>query len=295
MTGLQRSLIPYLFLAPSALVLLLVVAVPIGYAVTLSFVQWDLLRPERGLQFAGLLNYAELIVSDVFREALVVTLIFVAGSLTLQMPLGLALALLVNREFHFKYTVQSLLLMPLMVMPVAVSMYWRHMLEPSTGVINHLLRLIGVPVQSWLSDLNWALVALVIVDTCRATPFVFILCLAGLQAIPRELPEAARVDGASALALLRHITLPLLAPVLLVALLLRLMDAIRVFDLIVALTLGGPGGATRTLIYLNYEIAFSYFQIGRAAALSVLIVLLITLLSVNLIRRMQREVMASRD
>ena len=259
-------LFPYLFLAPCVLLLLALTVYPLLYLIRLSLARMT----PAGEAFAGLANFSRLFGDAFFWRAAGQTLLYTFGSLTLEFLLGLALALLLDTEIRGRHFWRALFLLPMLLPPVVVGVVWRLIYNPDFGVLNGLLRLLGFDTSrlTWLADPSVALAALVVVDVWEWTPFVFLILLAGLQAIPEEPYEAARLDGSTPVQTFWHITLPLLAPAILVVLLLRTFDLLRIFDQVFILTQGGPGFATETLSLYIYKTAFRFFDFPYAAAQS---------------------------
>jgi len=271
----RQGFFPYLFLAPAVALLLALTVYPLLYIVRISLYR---LTPA-GETFVGGENFLRLVRDPFFFQSLGQTFLLMAGALTLEFFFGLALALLLDSEIRARGLWRALLLLPMILPPVVVGVIWRLIYNPNFGVLNGALQLLGVDTTrlTWLADPSVALAALVVVDVWEWTPFVFLILLAGLQAIPEEPYEAARIDGSSAWQTFRHITLPLLAPAILVALLLRTMDLLRLFDQVFILTQGGPGFATETISLYIYKTAFRFFDFGYAAAMS-LVLLVATLI-----------------
>ena len=200
-----------------------------------------------------------------------VTAVISALSLAIQLPLGFLLAVVINRELRGTRVFRSTLLMPLLLTPVAVGLMWRLMLNVDNGVVDGVLQMVGLPAIDWLGDRTMAVVSVVFVDSWQNTPFVMLLLLAGLQSLPVGPLEAARVDGASTLQTYRHVILPLLAPVGLVVVMIRVIESVKLFDIIYILTSGGPGTATQNVSLLDYRLGFTFLQTSQAAALGVII------------------------
>ena len=201
-----------------------------------------------------------------------------------QFLIGFGLALLLNREFPYKGIVTTLILLPMMLSPVVVGMFWRFIMDADSGLLNYLLKplfsLFGVSEVRWTTDPKIALFSVVIVDTWMWSPFMMLISLAGLSAVPKYLYEAAEVDRASAWFKFRRITLPLVSPLLLIALLFRTMDAFKLFDLVYVLTdEGGPGAATETVSMNLYKIAFERWDTGKACAMAYILLIIIVALS----------------
>ena len=207
-----------------------------------------------------------------------ITYIFVAGAVILEMILGFLMALLFNREMRGRSALRTIITLPIFATPVAIGFLGRTIFYEGGGPVNSFLQLFGVTPPPWLSNPTWARVTTIITDVWEWTPLVFIIALAGLQGLPQDVTEASAVDGAGWWATLRYITLPLMAPILWLILLLRTVDAFKVFDLVVAMTLGGPGQATRYYSFFNYQTARKQFFYGEAAAQAFLLLLIVLIL-----------------
>ncbi|HWT02005.1 MAG TPA: sugar ABC transporter permease [Pyrinomonadaceae bacterium] len=283
--GGERAL-PYLLIAPTVAVLVALSIYPLVYAVKVS------LQSDSGDGARWTLqHFARLLSDDFFRSALAHTLVYAAIALTVEFLLGLGLAVLLNREMRGRSFFRAALLVPMMLPPVVVGVVWRLMLNSSFGVINGTLQSVGVNTEqlTWTGTPKLAFASVILVDIWQWTPFIFLILLAGLQAIPEEPYEAALIDGSSPWQTFRHVTLPLLKPAILIALLLRTMDLLRVFDQIWILTQGAPGGATETASLYIYLTAFRFGDFGYAAAMSFVLLLLTNVVSVLYIRLLQRQ------
>jgi multiple sugar transport system permease protein len=262
--------IKWLFILPAALFVLIMMIFPIIYTVGLSFTKWSgsATQPAQGV---GISNYTDLLFSDTrFHDALVRTFVFTIGAVFIELLLGVAIALLLRDTFRGQNIVKTLILLPMVATPVAMGMAWLLMFEPTIGFANYFLQLLHLPPQQWLASTEQALPSLMIVDIWEWTPMIALIALAGLATLPDEPLEAARVDGASAFQRFWHITLPLLAPTLVIATLLRAIDALKTFDIIYTMTQGGPGFATETLNIYSYQQGFQYFQMGYGSSLLVI-------------------------
>jgi len=237
--------------------------------VPIFFTLWLSLRREMPIfgisQFSGLDNYSFLLEDSRFWNALGNTAYFVVLAVGLELALGLAFALLLHRAFPGRGVMRALVLIPWAVPTVVAARFWEWILNADFGVLNYVL---GVRIN-WLGDPFWAMHAAIAADVWKSTPFVVLLLLAGLQVIPEDLYRAARMDGANAWQLFRHITLPLLKPVIFLVLLFRSMDAARVFDLIFVLTGGGPANETETLVVYSYKLLYRTLQFGYGSAVAV--------------------------
>jgi len=260
----------YLLPAPAVIAIAAMMIFPVVYTFWLSFHEWFASSPKSPV-FVGLENYYTLIVADPrFQGAFVRTFVFTVLAVGLQTVLGITMALVFNEEFSGRGLFRTLFLLPMMATPVAVSLVWLMMFDPTSGLLNYLLDLVGVGPSLWVADPNLALLCLVVVDSWKFTPLIMLIVLAGLSALPPEPYESAVIDGASAPQLFWHITLPLLRPTIMVAVLFRAIDALKTFDSIFVITRGGPLYATETLNIYSFVTAFQYFNMGYSSALLVI-------------------------
>lgn len=281
---------PFLLLMalPATLFVLALGAGPVAQGVYYSVLDYDLQRPGR-TRFAGLGNYVDLWADPTNRHALVNTLAFAVCAVGIEFVLGLALALLLWRDGLVTRTALALLLVPVTLTPLAVGLVFRGLLNADFGLIGYWARLwgIGSP-HGMLGSPDTALGTLVAIDAWQWTPLMALVLTAALKALPQEVIEAARIDGAGGLALLRRILLPMLLPAALVAVMIRAMDALRLFDIVYATTQGGPNDATTTLMFEAVKQGLGFFQVGAASAISNLLIVLIGLVTVALLALMRR-------
>lgn len=279
-------LLPYLLIAPAVAVLLALSIYPLLYSITVSLQQ----ETAAGTVW-GLGNFARLLSDNFFLTAMAHTFVFAVAALTCEFLLGLGLALLLNGQVRGRRLFRAGLLVPMMLPPVVAGVVWRLLLNPNFGAINGTLKQIGIDTESltWTASPTLAMLSVIAVDVWQWTPFVFLVLLAGLQAIPQEPYEAALIDGSTRWQTFWHVTLPLLRPAILIVLLLRTMDLLRVFDQIFILTEGGPGFATETISLYIYRTAFRFFDFGYAAAMSFVLLALTNVISVVYIRFLKHE------
>lgn len=225
-------------------------------------------------RFVGLDNYRRDVANATFREAVRTTLTIAVLGLAVQLPVGLGLATVLHRNLRGTRLFRSILLLPMLLTPVAIGLTWRFMLDTDLGIANWFLRSIGLGGFDWFGDRHAAVAAIVLVDSWQSIPFVMLLAIAGLAGLPTEPFEAARVDGAGPIRTFWSLTVPMLRRVLLVILLIRLIDILKLFDVIFLLTRGGPGTATQTVGLLNYNTGFNFLQTSRAAAIGVAVTIL---------------------
>lgn len=257
----------WVFTLPTILFIIFMIGFPILYTFRLSFFD-STMSSAQSDTFVGLQNYISMFTDPDKRFLLAVwrTVEFSAVALFFEVVLGVGVALLLNRKFRGKGLLKSIFLLPMVATPVAIGMVWTLIYEPTIGIANFLLDKIGLPAQTWLGGADTALWSLAIVDIWQWTPMVMLITFAGLSALPTDPFESAIVDGANGFQILTKITLPLLSPTILVAVLLRLIDVVKTFDIIYSTTQGGPGYATETLNILSYRQAFENFQFGQSSA-----------------------------
>jgi multiple sugar transport system permease protein len=274
----------WLFPAPAVLLVAVLIVYPIAYTGWMSFQEWSAssLSPPR---FVGTANYAKILVGDArFREAVARTIYFTLVAVAAETLLGVAMALLFNREFWGRGLLRTLAILPMVATPTAIALVFVMMYHPTLGVANYLVSLAGLAPFRWTYSSQTALYALALVDIWQWTPLIMLIALAGLASLPREPYEAARLDGASPFQAFWHITLPLLRPALVVAILFRAIDALKTFDIIFVMTQGGPANASETINILLFNQAFSYFNMGYAASMAVALFALVMGASLLLIK-----------
>ncbi len=280
----QRAVVA-LFLAPSLIPLLLFTVGPMVASVGLSTLRWNLLKPP---VFVGLDNYDKLLGDEGFREAVVHTIQYVAGYLPIVLVGGLLIALALNQRLRGLALFRTAYFLPVVTSWVVVALMWRWLLDPGSGIVNYALSLVGVDGPGWWTDPDWAMASVIVASAWKDLGFVMVILLAGLQSIPEEYYEAASVDGAGRWSRFRHITIPLLTPSLFFVLVISLINNLQVFDQVWVMTKGGPAGATSVVVENIVRNAFSYGQMGYAAAMSwlfFLVLLVITAIQFRLQRR----------
>lgn len=263
-SGGKRSLL--LFLVPITLYMISFFLYPVIYGVFISFYDYNLGSPKA---FIGLQNYVLMAHDDQFITSLLTTAIFLASAVLSQLVLGLAIALLLNHESKTMNIIRTVILVPTVFTPLVAGLVWKALYHPDLGPITYYLRALGINIGRGLTvERSTALFSIVLVDIWQWTPLMVIIILAGLKSLPREPYEAGMVDGASSWRLFQYITLPLLRPTLVVALLIRTLDALKIFDIIWAMTGGGPGTATTVANLRIYEVGIQHLRVGYASALS---------------------------
>ena len=276
----------YLLTAPGLAVLVVVVTFPLIFTIFTSFYDYTLLTPNHDA-FVGGENYQEAAEEEYLPGSLWVTVKFVLASVVIEFIIGFVVALSLNAIDRFKTVYYLILLAPLLINPVVVGLLWRMLLHSELGIVNYAIGLVGLGPVSWLGNPTIAFWTVVLADIWHQVSFMAILLLAGLSALPREPYEAARMDGASPLRCFVFITLPLMRPVIAVALLLRMIFAIKTFDIVFIMTKGGPGTATDLISYFIYRAAFFGLDIGRASAMAVGLLIIVVLLTIFLYRYMR--------
>ncbi|KKF01081.1 carbohydrate ABC transporter permease [Mycolicibacterium obuense] len=262
-----------------------VVGFPLGYAAYLSVTDYKL--TDRGApKIVGAENYAATFGDAAFWHAFGTTALFVAVAVGMELILGLAIALALQKQRWARDLTRSMLLAPMFITPIAVGLTFRFLLNDQIGAIPELLRAFGISYDFF--GPGRALFTIAFIDVWQWTPFMVLLLLAGLESIPREPMDAARVDGAGAFYVLRRVTLPLLAPVLVVAILLRCLDAMKVFEYVFATTRGGPGTETETLQYFIYQTGIQFFRLGSASSMAFVVLVVVLAVIVVAFRRMDR-------
>jgi multiple sugar transport system permease protein len=273
----------FLLLLPALAMLLFVTAYPIAGTLYFSLHKYNLITGE--FKFTGLQEYVELLQDPVFQVSVWNTLVFSISATLAQTFLGLAIAVLVNQEVRWRRWIIPLIVLPNMFSVVIVSSMWKLMLDYDTGLVNYILRALGLQPQAWLTSMQLALPSIVVIDTWQWTPICFLIFYAGLQSIPRELYEAALVDGASPLRTFWSITLPMLKPYIALVLLLRSIDTFRLFDKVYLLTGGGPAHATETISLYIFKTGLVFWDIGKASAASFVMLALVLIVSAVYVRR----------
>ncbi|HBL36771.1 MAG TPA: sugar ABC transporter permease [Firmicutes bacterium] len=253
---------------------------PVLYTFYVSLTDWDMISGGL-ISFIGLDNYINLLKDPRFFNAVKLTLYFTVLAVGVEVILGVFIALVLNRDFRGKNIVKLFLLLPMVATPVAIGLAWTLFYEPTIGLGNYGLKLLGLPPSQWLGSKAMVIPALALVDIWEWTPMITLIVLAGLASLPQESFEAAFVDGASRFQIIRYVTLPLLRPTILIALILRCIDALKTFDIIYVMTTGGPGFASETLNIYAYNLSFNYFRFGAASA--ALVALFTLVLACNLI------------
>ena len=271
---------PYIFALPAIVVLAVGLVYPIGYMLYASFLDWSPSQRIGQADWVGWRNYLGLLADPNFHESFWVTITFASVVVSVEMVLGVALALLLDRPLRGMSVLRTIFILPMMIAPIVVGLVWRYMYHPSVGVLNRTLTDWGFEPIPWLSSPDWALASIIIADVWQWTPFVFILSLAALQSLPRSALEAARIDGANWWQQIVHIKLPLMMPVLIVTALLRLIDAFKVLEVVLVMTNGGPGLSTEIVALRIQRTVQEFQQLGVGSAMSVILLVLVLVITV---------------
>jgi multiple sugar transport system permease protein len=285
--GHREALWGFLFILPTYLGFAIFILGPVVAVAGMSFTKFDVLT---GAEFTGLTNYVRLLTDERLRNVYTNTFVFTIFAVFFNVSIGLALAVLLNRRLPrlLRNFFRSVYFFPLLIAHTYVAVIWQFLYQRDTGVINYYLSLLGIAPISWLGSAAWVLPSVIIMDVWKNTGFAMIIFLAGLQNIPKDYYEAARLDGAKAVQLFLRITFPLLSPTIFFVLVIFMIGAIQVFDTIIVLTGGGPGDASKSVVIYIYEQAFQNFDLGYASTVAMtlfVIILIFTLLQFWFSRR----------
>lgn len=281
-----------LFIAPCIIFLLLIIVYPLVFSLRASFLSWGEVRP-KALEFIWFDNYRKVLSDSDFPAVLRNSIVFVLGTVLLQLVMGIIIAMALDSprvRIKYRNLFTVFLLMPMAISPVAAGVIWRSILNVRSGFVNVILKAVGLPTPFWFSDPKLALFSLILVDAWQWTPFAMLLVLAGLQSVPREPIEAASIDGASGFQIFWHMILPLIMPVIIIVLLIRTMEAFKLFDLIFMLTGGGPGINTYLMSFKIYKLALNHFKMGQACAFSYILNIIILMISIVYLRYYFRKI-----
>jgi len=276
----------WLFSVPAVLLIVAVIVFPWLFTLYMSSQEWKI---GGGPEFVGLQNFTELFRDARFIESVGHTAYFTVLSVVLPVFFGTLAALVFHRDFPFRGILRTVFIMPMMATPVAISLVWTMMFHPQLGVLNYLLSTVGIGPQNWVYDPGTVIPTLVMVEVWHWTPLVMLIVLGGLAGLPREPYESALIDGASDWHMFRHITLPLVWPFIMVAIVIRTIDALKAFDTIFVITQGGPGTASETLNIFLYLQAFQFYKIGYASAVVMIFFVIIIMLSLLLLYARQKS------
>jgi multiple sugar transport system permease protein len=288
-----RRSFPWLLMAPTLVILVAIGIFPFIYSLRMASLDYMLTKPNLPVSYVGLEQYREVIQDENFWNSLKLTLIFTIEGVFIQFSLGLGLAMLFTRNIKGKGIFRLCILIPMVLTPVVVAMIWKFLLYPNIGLVSYYAAKVfgwfGSQPPQFLATPMMALQTLIFIDIWEWTPFIFLILNAGLASQPREAIEAARIDGASNFYIWRTLTLPLLKPSIMIALIIRTMDAFRTFDTVAVLTQGGPGNATEILSVSLANIGFRFYYTSQATALSLLMLVIIVLMSYAFVRILRRQ------
>lgn len=276
--------VPLLYLGPAVLVMAAACLYPVVVAFQLAGFDWSLGTPWDSARWVGLQNFASAFGNPRMWSSLFTTLLFAAVCVSAEMVLGIALALALEHPVRGMAFFRTLFILPMMIAPIAVGLAWRYMFDAQFGLINAVLKVVGLSPQIWLADPTLAFIAIVVADIWQWTPFVFIMMIAALAGVDNSVIEAARIDGARWWQQTMRVKLPMVMHVIAITLMMRLIDAFRVLEVVYVLTFGGPGDSTEILSLHIYKTAFVGQQLGVAAAVSVLLLAVVALLSWGALR-----------
>ncbi|MCR9121089.1 MAG: sugar ABC transporter permease [Phyllobacteriaceae bacterium] len=271
------------FMAPSIVLMILLLAYPIFYTIEISLTRFDIATFSAGA-WVGLDNYREVMADYRFWDSLWVTLIYLVIALPLQVALGFGIAFLINAEWAGRGFIRALFIIPMVVAPVVAGGIWRMMLDPLWGIVNHWLGFIGIGPLDWFGDPALAMATIIIIDTWRWTPFIVLIATAALLALPKDVFEAAKIDGANWWSTLWSVAIPLLVPVIAATFVIRWLGAVKMFDIVLASTYGGPGKATNVINLFIYEEAFRSLRFAESAAMAVIVLVLTMVLTALFLR-----------
>lgn len=272
---------------PAALTILLIITFPLVYTLWMAVHEYSM-GASGAPPFIGFANYVQLFTNQRFLEAIPRTFLFTLLGVLGPTVLGTAAALVFARSFPGRGLLRTIFSLPMMATPVSIALIWQMMFHPQLGILNYLLSLVGIGPQPWIFSRTSVLPSLALVETWQWTPFVMLIVLGGLAALPTEPYEAARIDGASPWQVIRYVSLPLVWPYLMIAIILRAIDALKSFDIIYVMTQGGPGTASETLNIFLYLQAFAFYNIGFASAVVVVYFLVLMVMSVGLMITRQK-------
>lgn len=284
---LSETTMLVLFLLPLVLVLLLTDFIPLLFSVYLSFTSWDLADRGASAAWVGLQNFRIVLGDEIFRDSFFVSFKFAAWSTFLELLLGLLVAYMVVGESRALRIARTFMIIPMFIPGVVVGMIWRMMLNVRAGIANYALGLVGIPPQTWFSAAESAMPSIILMDIWYFTPFVMVLLVAGISSMPSEPVRAAMVDGASRWQIFRHIMIPMLSPVIILAVLFRFIGSFFALDHIYTTTFGGPGFTTNIMSFYLYRQGLAHFKLSYTAAASWLMIAfaLLAILSFYLLRR----------
>lgn len=288
MTSVRQDTVKFGFLLPGLFYLVAMAVFPLVWSLSLSFYRWKAATAAPRV-FVGLGNFVNIVFRDSrFWNSLRFTVIYVAIVVSVELALGLLLASILSERIRFRNFFRVLFLLPMAAPPIAVAFMWRMLLNPDAGIVVKILNALGFNMVRWLTDARLTPFVLMAVDIWEWTPFMFLGLLAAMQSLPVSLYDAAQVDGASRGQVFWFITFPLLLPIMVTLVLLRAIDAFKLFELVFGITGGGPGTSTESLSYYTYTVGFQYFDLGYACALSWVFLGIVLVMANFLLQRLRR-------
>lgn len=283
----REKLVALLLLGPAVIYLLALSIYPTIYSLWIALHNYSLYRRDL-TSFAGFDNFTDLLDSDVFKQSLKVTLVFAAAAVIVELILGLAIAVLLDRKMRGANALRTLLIIPMLISPVAMGLTFRYIFAPTYGLLTYLMRSVHLPTADWTVSVTWALPVVIFADVWQWTPFVALILLSAMQSLSTEVTEAAELDGLTEWQTLWRVVLPLIRPVLLVVVLIRLIDSIRMFDLVFVMTRGGPGSTTEVLSVFSYVTGFASGNMGSASAIAWVTLVIVNVLVAIFLRVLSR-------
>jgi multiple sugar transport system permease protein len=280
----------WLFVMPVIIILLVAAFIPLGWGLYLSFFRYKLNMPS-ATAFIGLKNYLDIFTDELTIRSLRNNVIFAGLSVSLELVVGVVVAMMLSDDSRFSRAMVSILMVPMIIAPVAAGTLWRMMLDRTYGVVNYLLSFLHVPPIPWLGDPKLALYTIVLVDSWQFMPFVALLVLSSIKAMPTSFLDAARVDGASSWKVFWRVILPLTAPVIIIVAMLRFIDAFKIFDTIFVMTQGGPGNATEMLPTYIYRQGIKFLNIGYSSATAIVFVIAMSVIAYAFQRLRDRQLL----
>ena len=275
------------FILPALVLMVSIIIVPFFFSIYITFFNVNLLEHGGAFRFAGLENYRRFFLDPRVHNAFRVTCLYIAGILASQTIAGIAISMFLDRKFRFKSIYRGLIIIPMFMTPVVSGLIWRTFYDPTHGISNWLLSFVGLGPVDWLGNARIALASLILVDIWQWVPFMVLLMMASLDAIPEELREAALAEGASEIQTVFWIKIPLILPTILIAMIMRAIDAVKAFDIIYVMTRGGPGVSTEIMNMYAYTVGFRFFRIGYATTIAFVFTLLVTFILSKLLMKAQ--------
>jgi multiple sugar transport system permease protein len=283
MNGFFDRNLKYLFPLPAVLFIVALMVFPVLYTLFAGFTDWTL-SSDKPMRFVGLQSYIDVFKEPRFRDAVLRTFAFTLGAITVEAVFGTIIALVLNRKFKGKGAALFLLLLPLVAAPVVIGIVFNLFYDPAVGFFNYLLSVLHLPQSGFVTETATVMQSLILVDVWEWTPLITLIVLAGLAGLPAEVFESAKVDGANGFQTFFRVTLPMLMPTILAALALRVVDALKTYDIIFAMTRGGPEYASETLNLYAYKLRFEDFEIGHSAAALAVLFLIVLLFSMGVVK-----------